>query len=537
MFERLLAVLACHDTTGQGFQDIVNEVLDKNGLPVNSCIADSTDGAANMQGRYNGFATKMQEQNSQHIHIWCYNHVLNLVIGDISKRNIKAANLFSFLNTVASFFRESYKRMDIWSSISKDKKNRKIGLIGETRWWSKEQALLKIFGECPLYLDVLVTLDSIAQNTSLNSDTRSTAENLKLQLLKYEVIFISQVFLKIFSITGPLSRYLQTKDIDLLKASAMIKTSTAELKKLQRDFETFEVLTKNFLSWANDQMGQREIEFDIENDFPAVRVRKVKTFFDEKLSDQILDVKQKFKVDTLYMIMDTVVTSMEKRYENNLNLCADIAIFNPRNFNEIKTNGIPDKSLTYITEKIIKFAPEASPSKIKEELTHFMTNWDLYKMTLQESYQSIAPEDPEIASLNDYDNNEEITVSVALISADTSKNQSVPIKENQCNVCRNCVYCCYLAIIKYNMFQNAYPYLGKIYQFILTLPVTQVSCERSFSILKFIKNRLRNSLSDDHLESFMIMNIEKDILYKLDNEDIINQLAASSNLLQKCLMY
>uniref|UniRef100_A0A336MST3 CSON006217 protein n=1 Tax=Culicoides sonorensis TaxID=179676 RepID=A0A336MST3_CULSO len=63
------------------------------------------------------------------------------------------------------------------------------------------------------------------------------------------------------------------------------------------------------------------------------------------------------------------------------------------------------------------------------------------------------------------------------------------------------------------------------YKYILTLSFTQVSCERSFSTLKFIKNKLRSTLSQENLEAFMLMNIEKDILVNLDTNKLINNLA------------
>ena len=55
----------------------------------------------------------------------------------------------------------------------------------------------------------------------------------------------------------------------------------------------------------------------------------------------------------------------------------------------------------------------------------------------------------------------------------------------------------------------------------LTLSVTQVGCLRSFSKLKYIKNYLRNTLSQDILESLMLMNVEKDLLNTIDSNDVI----------------
>lgn len=64
------------------------------------------------------------------------------------------------------------------------------------------------------------------------------------------------------------------------------------------------------------------------------------------------------------------------------------------------------------------------------------------------------------------------------------------------------------------------------------MSVLQVSCERSFSILKFLKNVLRNSLTQDYLEYFMLMTLRKLILSNLDNEDIINIVATRSTTFQ-----
>lgn len=59
------------------------------------------------------------------------------------------------------------------------------------------------------------------------------------------------------------------------------------------------------------------------------------------------------------------------------------------------------------------------------------------------------------------------------------------------------------------------------YEYILTLPFTQVNCERSFSKLKIIKNRLRSSLGQDKLEAFMLISVEKELLEEVTFQDIL----------------
>lgn len=77
------------------------------------------------------------------------------------------------------------------------------------------------------------------------------------------------------------------------------------------------------------------------------------------------------------------------------------------------------------------------------------------------------------------------------------------------------------------------------YKFLLTLSITtitQVQCERTFSKLKYILNRLRRNFISERVEEFIIMSCEKDILYSLQNVDIIQYVAQSSDLMKKILI-
>jgi hypothetical protein len=171
--ERLLAVVECSSSTGKDMFSLVDSVLKSSNIDITKCIGNSTDGAANMQGQYNGFSSWLSKECPGQIHVWCYAHVLNLVLGDTTKAVIQSASLFSLLNDVAIFLRESYQRMDIWEQTKEDGNTKKLSTIGETRWWSKDTALKKIFGsfsnfDSALYVTVIITLATIQQNLKFN---------------------------------------------------------------------------------------------------------------------------------------------------------------------------------------------------------------------------------------------------------------------------------------------------------------------------------------------------------------------------------
>jgi hypothetical protein len=100
-----------------------------------------------------------------------------------------------------------------------------------------------------------------------------------------------------------------------------------------------------------------------------------------------------------------------------------------------------------------------------------------------------------------------------------------------------CVVCCFSILMNYNLYTNAYPALYLSYKLLLTFSVTQVGCERSFSKLKYVKNYLRNSITQDHLESFILMNVEKEILTSIFPATIIDKVALNSEALKKLLLY
>ncbi|KAJ3587833.1 hypothetical protein NHX12_011428 [Muraenolepis orangiensis] len=181
-----------------------------------------------MQGQYKGFSTLLSAESPDQVHIWCYAHILNLVLGDTTGVVVASALLFSLLNDVAVFIRESYKRMNMWEEVSEDTPHRRLSPIVETRWWAKDQALSKIFGcfgnpDRALFIDLVSTLTRIEDDDSMKPHVRAKAMGYTESLLRFETILTAQIFLIILEITLPLSKYLQTIGMDLLTAHCRLQ--------------------------------------------------------------------------------------------------------------------------------------------------------------------------------------------------------------------------------------------------------------------------------------------------------------------------
>lgn len=72
---------------------------------------------------------------------------------------------------------------------------------------------------------------------------------------------------------------------------------------------------------------------------------------------------------------------------------------------------------------------------------------------------------------------------------------------------------------------------------LLTLACTQVACERVFSKLKLVLNRLRSLLEQEFIEAFIILSSEVDLLEGLNYDHLIDKIANSTPLLQKKTSY
>ncbi|KAL4088595.1 hypothetical protein QTP88_023684 [Uroleucon formosanum] len=382
---------------------------------------------------------------------------------------------------------ESYQRMNLWKELSeKDNIHKRLQAICETRWTAKETAIKRLFGtynsldDNGMLSDLLLVLTKIVQNPNLNPDVRSKASNFISSFIKYETILVAHMYMKIFQITGPLSSALEN------------------LKGIQRGVENVKEVCNTFITNTNNKIETMAISYklnveQIQSTFKEKRMaKKRKTFNYENEEDLITTPEKKFTIEVFNTVLDTVVNSMNTRFVKNNSLYFDLSLLCPKNFPFNNLKDIPESAfLTLATNN----------------------SWKYLKNSLEEEYDKITLNE---TIGEDQDEDEE-----------NYENLSTP-----CNLtCKSCSICCYRLLVKYNLFSSEYSLLTLAYKYLLTLPVTQVSCERSFSTLKYLKNRLRNSMANEKLESFMLMSIEKSILMELDNDTIINELGTKSEVI------
>lgn len=335
------------------------------------------------------------------------------------------------------------------------------------------------------------------------------------------------IFLQIFKITTPLSDYLQTKNMDYAQAWRLVESAVLRLKALRNRFDETLGAAKTFVLKFTEKIehsSDRDIlkEITIETDFRRKRQRKIKKMASEVCDDEkvLSSPEDEFRVHVFNCIVDTVIQTMENRFVKHKNLYLDIALFDSQKFNQNKPDELPTNAL----EKICELIPSLDKGKLKEEIISFVNVWpSICRKSMDEDYKTDAFKETECdQDLEENLDEDKEDIGFTPCSA-----------KNQCNTC---IKCALGVIVEYNMYSLSYTELYKVYKYLLTIPLTQVSCERVFSKLKLIKTRLRASMTNETLEAFVLMHAERDILNTIEPDFVISKLCESSSEMRRLLI-
>ncbi|XP_025405165.1 zinc finger MYM-type protein 1-like [Sipha flava] len=200
------------------------------------------------------------------------------------------------------------------------------------------------------------------------------------------------------------------------------------------------------------------------------RQRYAKKYFDEVDSDRRLTTTDdNFRVTIFYPVVDTTLLQLRVRFKGMKTVCNDFIILMP-------------EILTSMSDELIVKSSYDFINKYKEDISSdFTRQLIIIKGYLSSKFQTNYLKNMTIHDLADTIVKEELT----------------------------------------SIFPDVF--IGII--IFLTIPVTSVSAERSFSKLKLIKNYLRNSIGQERLSSIALLNIERQQTNDINIENIIDNFA------------
>lgn len=299
--ERLISMMAIHNTSGRQYFELVKNVLIYLGIDIKTVINSSFDGASNMSGKYNGLQAALKEIAPDMIYTHCYAHVLNLVMIDACSSSLKGRVFFGLLEKTAVFIENSFKRVSKWTeNLNKlnegHNRLRRLQKNGTTRWWFHVQQ----------YIVLLKTLCNIAFSKEFEAKVVFEAQSILNMFLQFYIILTAFIFKKIFMYTTPISKYLQTISLDYLTAHQMLVSLREKFSKMAKNSEAiFDNIYKDAYTFASsvneDLSGDKEIEFEVEKTLPQKRKRTTGKKHDENAIDEsriaFLSEKHEFRVN------------------------------------------------------------------------------------------------------------------------------------------------------------------------------------------------------------------------------------------------
>lgn len=278
-----------------------------------------------------------------------------------------------------------------------------------------------------------------------------------------------------------------------------------------------------FAKTINNSIDE-EIDFAVKEDLAMKRVRKVKRLPGEEASHEpILDAWDNFKVNQFLIVMDTTIQTLTNRFSSSQNteLIEEMSYFLPTKFDSFQrqSSGVKFPALSRVLKVDSKL--------LFQELDHFATNF-ISLLKVDEVFDSV-----ENLILSDDGVEEDV-------ERDESEIDDVDESEAKClfkkKPCSKCLKCCFLLLSKLNLHVSTYSNLYRAYEFFMTLPCTQVECERTFSKLRILKSRLRSALQQQLLEPLLFMFVHREMTFNLNLDALVKIFGRSSVELRKLLI-
>lgn len=331
--ERLLALKESSLTSGKNLFIIFKEICAENGLNWKRfLVGQSYDGAANMRGEYAGLQALVCADNPSAIYTWCYAHHLSLIVVQGSCSSQNAVDLFGNLESLYTLISSSKKRVSWFDNAQKKhyptQRIHRLKRVETTRWFSLSSALNTAILTFNAVIDTLEKIQKEEGCADFKSGAKATG--LMEYFLSERFIFTAFLYIDIFYILDPLTRILQSINIDLLGAIKSLHVVTDKIKELRTDNAYLELCKK-----SKNYIEKSDMEF---SPLPIHRIRKKKRLSNEEIEDHpITDPKYEFKIKTYFVSLDTIITAINDRFTSkSQNLLKDISLFSTKRLNEVK---------------------------------------------------------------------------------------------------------------------------------------------------------------------------------------------------------
>lgn len=306
--------------------------------------------------------------------------------------------------------------------------------MSDTRWSAREEACKSL---CENLESVTLALEHYEDDTSEKPLVRSEASGLLRSLNRLETRLMMELWCDILDRFEKVSQKLQKVDTSLERVVRLYESLITFIDSLREMFLVYEERARkgcdvDYESCCNKRQRKRKLQAD-----------------ENKECEVILHGRDKFKVETFYVVLDRLKSELLRRKNAYDSIADKFSVF--------------DELSTTPLQTVIERA-----NKLQS----------LYENDLEESFA-----------------NECIHFAGLLKSQDI---RNIPLHM--------------MTYIREEQLQSTFPNIDIALRMYLCTAISNCSAERSFSVLKRIKSCVRSTMKEEKLNSLLILDVEAELL-------------------------
>jgi hypothetical protein len=220
------------DVSSKALAKTILQNLEIMGLELNNLFGQGYDGAAAMSRKFNATQKHINDKYPMALYIHCRAYSLNLAIS-FSCNVTDIRNCMGTMQSIYNFFgypkRENVltRKISIQNELH-ESKFKKLKKFCPTRWVKRHDTVLMFHELQPAFVDALNEI-----STWKDTETSALANQISSSIhqLRFQVALL--ILVKVFAITAPLSKFLQTENLDLESALKFADMTQSTIKQIR----------------------------------------------------------------------------------------------------------------------------------------------------------------------------------------------------------------------------------------------------------------------------------------------------------------
>ncbi|CAM1296085.1 Uncharacterised protein r2_g536 [Pycnogonum litorale] len=424
-----------------------------------------------MQGPYKGVATRLQEDAPMATNIYCGAHGSNLVNKACSRSSVAAVDIYGTDNKPGDL--QKVKTFLYGNARKRNQIFENVKKNADKSLQNLELAGTHTIRLCSLHdaTDRILKLYPVVLQTMLeikgDMNFDATVRATANGLSVRFNSFETLVTLNLFQeIFGILGPLNKILQSRNIDLSITISAVDSAAGRLQELRDTQGV---EIIRHASEMAAQLNME---NTDFKVKRIRKKKRLTQEEGADErISDSKQQWLTEVFCTSIDIAMGVLDEKFQRQRASLLSMDAFLPHNFYK----GHTEEDIRSLVWKL-----GFNVKEVSKELYDFAKICAAHK--------------------------------AYILKQESSSFKSV-----------------YVFLLTMNL-ESVFPSLYNLYKILSTIPTSSVECERIFSKMKIIKNRLSNRLTAENLENRIVLAMEHDLMWNLRHEEIIRRYANTKEL-------